>query len=154
MRWTSEERHAFLDGIALSAERQRALALAPLAGDTLHDAAAAHDRAAAIECLWEHLDAEWRQRRGELGSWPDPARVAERSPRGSPDPAQVAACQRAESDANAAWSARCAAVEQRDRLERQLSGRTYEDDDREAARFNAIYDRMRHELHERGRPQR
>lgn len=132
---TPAERRAYLDARALQQERQLALALAPVSGDPLCDAAAAYDRAGEIQALWEALDDEARRQRAELGSWPDPAAVA--------------ACRQAEADAEAAWQARQAAVAQRDRLNDQLTGRTPEQDEYEAERFEAIYRSKRHERWER-----
>lgn len=129
---TPDERQQYLDGLALRDERRRALSLPPVTGDTLHDAAAAQDRAAEIEALWEALDDEARRQRSELGNWPDPAAVA--------------ACRQAEADAEQAWQARQAAVAQRDRLQAELTGRTPADDEAEARRFAAIYRARRHEM--------
>lgn len=126
---TPQERTAHLDAMALRGQRQRALELAPLTGDTLRDAAAAADRAAEIESLWEALDDEARRQQSELGSWPDPAAVA--------------ACRQAEADADAAWQARQAAVAQRDVLAARLDGRTPGQDEAESERFYRMLDARR-----------
>jgi hypothetical protein len=132
---TPQERTAHLDAMALREQRRRALAMAPVTGDTLHDAAAAKDRAEEIEHLWMQLDDLARHAETEAGPFPVPETVAE--------------VRRLRADADAAWQARCAAVEQRDQLNRHLEGRTPEQDARDEERFYNRAAQVRRELWER-----
>lgn len=129
---TPQERQAYLDGRALSQERQRALALPARTGDEIRDLAAVMDRCAEIEALWQELDSAARYARAELGPWPS----AE----------QVAAIHRMEADAEMAWQARQHAVAVRSRMQDAFYGHSPEQDEADQVRLAACFKQARRSL--------